>query len=164
MTLKPHNNCSDSSSSLAESCGAMAFLLTRCWGAGWTDGETGEFIPANNWKPLLSANTVIWITAFTGWNISTGFRFSNSLLKLLSLPHCLPVSLLLPPPLSSCFHRCCAVSLPPADERIGSWIVPPCWVIGICLLLFLLCIEAVPAAPLCVYACVYVCVYRVLLD
>lgn len=76
----------------------MAFLLTRCWGAGWTDGETGEFIPANNWKLLLSANTVIWITAFTGWNISTGFRFSNSFLKLLSLPHCLPVSLLLPPP------------------------------------------------------------------
>lgn len=43
-----------------------------------------------------SANTVIWITAFTGWNISTGFRFSNSFLKLLSLPHCLPVS---PPPI-----------------------------------------------------------------
>lgn len=100
-----------------------------------------------------SANTVIWITAFTGWNISTGFRFSNSFLKLLSLPHCLPVS---PPP--SCFHHRCAVSLPPADERIGSCIVPPCWVIGICFLLFLLCIEAVPAAPLCVCVCVRVCV------
>lgn len=60
-----------------------------------------------------------------------------------SLPHCFPSSLFLSIiPL----HLRCALSLPPADDRIGSCIIPPCWVIGICLRLFLFNIEASPAA------------------
>lgn len=140
VTLKLYNNCSDSSSSLIESCGTMA--------AGWTDGETGEFIPANNWKLLLSANTVIWITAFTGWNISTGFRFSNSFLKLLSLPHCLPVS---PPhPVfiiavqSVCLQLMsvlAAASFRPA-ELLGFVFCFSCFVLKLCLQHLYVCMRA----------------------
>ncbi len=160
-----------------ESCShasATDVLLIHCWSDGWRewwmDGWMDGWVerPERSYLPragglLLAASTVIWITAFTAWNVLTGFRFSNSFLKLPSLApspiasqypssSSLPLSF----SLSSLFSSplCCAVSLPADDQRIGSCIIPPCWVIGICLLLFLFCIEALPAA---VHACPCVC-------
>lgn len=79
------------------------------------DGETREFIPAKSWRRLLSAAAVIWITAFTGWEVSTGFRFSFSLTKL-PLPPLPP----LPPLCRPCFPPSqmsvlAAASFHPAD-------------------------------------------------
>ena len=57
------------------------------------DGETKQFIPAKSWRRELRA--VIWITAFTGWNILLASDLLFPKASLPPLPPSLPPSLFL---------------------------------------------------------------------
>ena len=144
VTLRLHVNGSRFPSSLLESRAATPLPqmhpLIYCQRVG-RRRETTALAPAKSWRPLPAVSAVIWVAAFTGWNLSTGFRFSDSFLKLPSLS------------LSSCFHPCSSVqsaclqlmnvlaaaSFHPA-ELLGFVCHFSCPVLKL----------SVPAAPLCV--------------
>lgn len=104
-------------------------------------------------------NSFYWLEYIDWLQIYSFLKLPSLLFLPPSLPRSFSPSSLFSSPL------CRAVSPPPADERIGSRIIPPCWVIGMCLPLFLFCIEALPAAvhaPLCVCVSVLVGVIGVI--